>query len=75
MEEIMSEKIINLNEMENWQYYSAATQNNLELAQKSCLDAVGLLMTEKYNPNELISLFQTLADPALCPANHPRHLQ
>lgn len=70
----MSEKIINLNEMENWQYYSAATQNNLELAQKSCLDAVGLLMTEKYNPNELISLFQTLADPALCGEFHTKEV-
>lgn len=55
--------IKNLEELENWSKFSKSTQTNLETAKLSNLDSIGLLMTKKYNPNEVISFMQSLADP------------
>ena len=60
----MAEKIVKLEEMPTWNEYTGATQNNFVAAQKQGLDALGLFMSGAYNPNESISMFQTLADPA-----------
>lgn len=55
----------NLEELKNWSNYSNSTKQNLQIAQAKNLDAIGFLMTKAYNPNEVISFLQTLADPSL----------
>lgn len=57
--------IKNLEELKNWSKYSNSTKQNLQIAQTKNLDAIGFLMTKEYNPNEVISFLQTLADPSL----------
>lgn len=55
--------IKNVEELENWTKFTNSTKQNLQTAKSENLDAIGLLMTKKYNPNEVISFLQTLADP------------
>lgn len=57
--------LTDVNQLQNWKSLSEATQNVLTLSQKSGLDSVGLFMAKQFNPNELLSIFQTLADPKL----------
>lgn len=53
----------NYEEIKNWNDFSKFTQSHIQTAREKKLDAVGLFMTKKYNPNETISLLQSLADP------------
>lgn len=54
-----------LEELKDWENYSNQSQENLKTAKSKSLDAIGLILTGKFNPNESISLLQTLADPQL----------
>ena len=52
-----------LEKITNWAELSVSTQNNIGISADAGLDAIGLLLTEKYNPTEVVSLLQSLADP------------
>lgn len=52
-----------LEDLKDWKNYSIQSQENLKIAKSKGLDAVGLILTGKFNPNESIALLQTLADP------------
>lgn len=52
-----------LEELKDWENYSNQSKENLKIAKSKGLDAIGLILTGKFNPNESISLLQTLADP------------
>ena len=52
-----------LEDLKDWENYSIQSQENLKIAKSNGLDAVGLILTVKFNPNESIALLQTLADP------------
>lgn len=54
---------IKFDEIKNWSTFSEKTKSIIKESENNRLDAVGLLMTGKFNPTECVQIFQSLADP------------